>query len=175
MNVYQPAEDTLLLKEHLAELDLEGKKVLEVGTGSGLIAVTAAEHGAQVVATDVNPDALEAASKLTEKRGVQDTVELVESDLFENVEKKFDYILFNPPYLPGEELEDSETWRGGETGTELTERFLEEAPDYLEDSGKIYFIASSRSDIRSLKEQFDIKEVDSENLWFETLYLFKSD
>ncbi|MFB6292223.1 MAG: 50S ribosomal protein L11 methyltransferase, partial [Candidatus Nanohaloarchaea archaeon] len=79
MTVYQPAEDTFLLKEHVEKLELEGEKVLEIGTGSGIIAVTAAEKGAKVVATDVNPDALEAAEKLAAEEGVEESMDFVES------------------------------------------------------------------------------------------------
>lgn len=171
---YPVREDTLLLKRKVEELPLEGKKVLEIGTGNGIVAVTAAEKGAGVTATDIDPEALEDARERAEKSDVSGKLKFLESNLFEEIEGSFDYILFNPPYLPGKkEVEDDSTWRGGEKGIEITKKFLEAARDHLEEEGEIYFVASSRSRIEDLDR--DIEQVDREKLWFEKLYLFKSD
>ncbi|MFB6215986.1 MAG: methyltransferase, partial [Candidatus Aenigmatarchaeota archaeon] len=82
-------------------LDVEGRKCLDIGTGSGILAVTMAKKGAEVVAADINPEALEAARDRADQEDTD--IKLVESDLFENIEEEFDLIVFNPPYLPGEE------------------------------------------------------------------------
>ena len=124
----------------------------------------------EVVALDVNPEAIEEASENLEGH---ENVDVRESDLFENVEGVFDLIAFNPPYLPGddEDVDDEGMWVGGDTGEELTEEFLDEASDFLAEGGVVIFVVSSTSD-------FDVdgyEIVDTEKLWFEDLYVLKSE
>lgn len=166
---YPVSEDTLLLESYLEDRDLDGKTVLEVGTGNGLVAVTAAGNGAEVTATDTREEAVEDARERAREAGVD--VRFVESDLFEEVDGSFDMVLFNPPYLPGED--PAGEWGGGPTGVEVTMRFLEQVERYLEAGGEAIFVASSRSDLQSLAEGFRLEELESRELWFETLYLFR--
>lgn len=175
MTVYTPREDSFLLKNFIQELDLDGKKVLDIGTGTGLIAIEAAKKGAKVTAADINPEAIEYAREKARKTGVDGKIDFVKSNLFSDIEDRFDYILFNPPYLPGEPgVGDEEIWRGGEKGTELTQKFLEKASKQLSENGEILVIMSSHADSKQLKEKYDLEIVDSEKLWFETLYLARS-
>lgn len=173
MTVYQPREDSNLLAKQILEKDLEGMRCLDMGTGSGIIAEKMIRVGAEhVVAADINPEAVEEASEKLEDK---ENVEVVESDLFENVEGKFDLIAFNPPYLPGDELdedmEDREIWRGGDSGEEFTEEFHGTAREYLKEGGEILFVVSSLSD-------FDVSEyeiVDTKELWFEDIYVLRTE
>jgi len=164
--IYEPREDTFLLKEQIEGLELKGKKALEVGTGSGIIAEKMNEKGAQVTASDINEEALE---------DLPEEVEAVKSNLFENIKGSFDLIVFNPPYLPGEkresEFEGSETWLGGKKGVETTENFLTESTDYLNSGGEVFVILSSLASIKALIDDFNLEIVDSRELWFETLYV----
>ncbi len=170
MTVYGPREDSYLLKEYIKEKNLESKKFLDVGTGSGIQAVTAAEKGADVLAVDINPESVELVRKKASEQDLSIRVE--ESDLFENVEEKFDTVVFNPPYLPGEKgVGDEEIWRGGDTGLEVTERFLDEVDKYLKQDGEAVFILSSETDWSYLKKDYDLEIIESQKLWFETLYL----
>jgi len=172
MTVYQPREDSNLLAKQILEKDLEGQKCLDMGTGSGIIAEKMVRSNAEnVVAADVNPEAVEEASEKLEDK---ENVEVIESDLFENVEGKFDLIAFNPPYLPGDELDEDmegrEIWRGGESGEEFTEEFLQTAKQHLTSQGEIMFVVSSLSD-------FDISDyeiVDTKELWFEDIYVLRT-
>ncbi len=180
MTVYKPGEDTYLVLEHLEGLKLDGKKFLDMGTGNGEIALKAAEKGAEVTAVDRNPEALEYAREKAEEKGLDDVIEFVESDLFENVEgveEGFDVAVFNPPYLPGEEggLGDEEIWRGGEKGVEVTERFLEDVSDYLRPDGYALVVGSSLADLEGLEEKFDFFSVGERSLWFEDLKLLRFD
>ncbi|MFB6207973.1 MAG: HemK2/MTQ2 family protein methyltransferase [Candidatus Nanohaloarchaea archaeon] len=169
---YPPREDTALVLEKLEELELEGKKFLEIGTGNGAIAVKAAELGAKVTAADIDPKAVEDAENRAEEAGVE--IEFIESDLFENVEEEYDVIVFNPPYLPGEKgIGEEETWRGGEKGTEVTENFLDDVRDYLGDEGFFMVVASSLADSEPLLDEHGLEVVGSKKLWFEELYLLK--
>ncbi len=170
MTVYSPREDSYLLKSYIEEKDLEGKKLLDMGTGSGIQAVTAAEKGADVSAVDINPEAVETVRRKASEQDLD--IEVRESDLFENVDKKFDIIVFNPPYLPGKEgIGDEEIWRGGNTGLEVTEKFLEKVDQYLEQKGEAVFILSSETDWSYLKQDYGLEIIESRKLWFETVYL----
>lgn len=174
MTVYKPGEDTYLVLEHLEGLELENKKFLDMGTGNGEIALKAAEKGAEVTAVDINSEALAYAEEKAEEKGLEDRITFIESDLFENVDGEFDVAVFNPPYLPGAEgLGDEEIWRGGEKGTEVTERFLEEASGYLRPKGFALVVGSSHADLEDIERSFDLVCVDKRSLWFEDLRLLK--
>lgn len=170
--VYEPAEDTYFFRDFLKDLDLEDKKALEIGTGNGLLAVTMAEKGANVTASDIDRDAIQAAEERAEKRKVSDRISFVHSDMFEDIEGKFDIIIFNPPYLPGDYSEKTKDWAGGEKGIEKTLEFVEGAKRHVKLRGDIYFIASSRADLSRL-EQFSLDKVASKELWFEELVLYR--
>ena len=90
MFLYEPREDSELLVKYVKK-HARGV-VLDMGTGSGIQAIGAIEKGAEVLAVDVNKEAVEHC----EKKGIN----ALQSDLFENVKGKFDLIIFNPPYLP---------------------------------------------------------------------------
>jgi release factor glutamine methyltransferase len=173
MTVYKPGEDSFLVAEQLEKLDLEGKKCLDMGTGSGFLAEKMLEQGARKVhAVDVNPEAVEKASGRLE--GYEEA-EVYRSDLFSEVDGKFDLIVFNPPYLPAEEQEigDEEIWSGGEEGVEVLEEFLEAVENFLSEEGFAVFVASSLAEVGDYLDGFEV--LDSENLWFEKLYVLRSE
>lgn len=173
MTVYQPREDSHLLAKKILEKDLSGKRCLDMGTGSGIIAEKMVRSGAEeVIAVDINEEAVEEAR---EKLGEYDNVQVFQSDLFENIDEEFNLIAFNPPYLPGagdeSDLEGEEIWRGGESGGEFTEQFLKASKDYLKEDGEVIFVVSSLSDF----DASDFEVLDTEQLWFEDLYVLKSE
>jgi release factor glutamine methyltransferase len=135
-------------------------KILEIGTGTGIIAIIAAKRASKVIATDINPHAIDCAVKniITNKTY---NVELRKGNLFEPVEgEKFDLILFNTPYLPSstDEKSDDEldaAWNGGLDGREVIDRFLEEVTDYLNPDGKVQMVQSSLSDNKKTLKKFE--------------------
>jgi len=98
--VYPPAEDTYLL---LNVLKPRGR-VLEIGTGSGILAIAFAKKGHEVVATDINPKALQAARQNAKSNGVGGKVDVIRADLLRGIRGPFDTVIFNPPYLPSRPL-----------------------------------------------------------------------
>ena len=106
-NVLIPRQDTEILIEKICD-DIKSKKenvsVLDIGTGSGAIAITIQkETGANVVAVDVSDGALEIAKHNANK--LEADVEFVKSNLFENVKEQFDFIVSNPPYIESSVIE----------------------------------------------------------------------
>jgi release factor glutamine methyltransferase len=177
-NIYQPAEDSYLmsriLKEQLPEL-LEKKpdlRFLEIGAGSGIHLETAYNSGIKkenIFSSDIDKNAVDHCSLLG--------FSCIYSDLFENIKEKFDIIIFNPPYLPEDsrEPEDSRiSTTGGEKGSEIILRFLNEAKDHLEKDGKIFLITSTLAEYVDFKELgYDAKELGCEKLFFETLCVWE--
>src|SRR3989344_8622037 len=98
--IYEPHEDSFLLVKQIKKLSKD-KKVLDMGTGFGILAETALKSGARdVLAVDIN----EGVVSYVMSKGIKAKI----SNLFSNVNEKFDLIVFNPPYLPEDELEDRE-------------------------------------------------------------------
>lgn len=150
-HVYEPAEDTFLIAEHLTVK--EDDVVLDVGTGCGILAVLAAEKAKHVVAVDVNPYAIECASNNAEVNGVEGKIDFRRGDLFQSIKpnEKFSLILFNAPYLPSEPGEENswlgKAWAGGPDGRIIIDRFIASFSDFLADEGKIQLVQSSLTDV----------------------------
>lgn len=151
-NVYEPAEDTFLLAETVEVRP--GEVALDIGTGTGLIALLMARKARFVLGIDINPTAVELARRNAELNRIKN-VEFRLSDLFENVEGEFDVITFNPPYLPGEPDEPIDlALVGGETGREVIDHFIEEVRNYLKPAGRVYLVQSSITGIGKTLEGF---------------------
>ncbi len=171
--VYRPEEDSMLLLRHA--LPRVSGSVLDMGTGSGFIAVAlASEPGVKrVMALDIDPEAVENAMKRAEEAGVSGRIEFLITDLFGALHgKRFDWILFNPPYLPSEGIADEASWSGGETGGEVILRFLNEAADHLNLGGAVLTVISSQTglDIGEIEMTYNVEILGEEPLFFERLY-----
>ena len=100
LGVCSVEEDTRLLAQVSAEVAPAGGRVLDLGTGTGYVAIYLARWGFVVDATDVSRRALELAQRNIDANGV--SVNLHHSDLFSDVRGPYDLIAFNPPMNPGE-------------------------------------------------------------------------
>ena len=88
---------TQILLQYISKLPLHKKQLLELGCGSGLIAMVAAGKGATVTATDINPVAVEFLTKNCLRNNLQ--LETFQSDLFDDIPvTQYDIIAINPPY-----------------------------------------------------------------------------
>ena len=176
--VYAPSDDSFLLIESIQIK--EGERVLEVGTGTGIVALHCAKVGALVVASDISEKAVENAKKNAEANGL--SLNVMKGNLFEGVSGPFDVIIFNPPYLSGDGCnglgrEDASQLIGGESGAELSVRFLKEAKDVLADDGRIYLLTSSESRDEVLAHAgitYAIELAGQKRLFFETLEVYES-
>ena len=172
--VYEPADDTFLLAKNL--LVKKSDNVLEIGTGTGIIAIIASKKAKRVFAVDINRYAVECARKNTEINLA--CVDIRWGDLFDPVDdEKFDLILFNTPYLPIEddELVDDEleaAWNGGKDGRFVINRFIEGLVEHLNPGGRVQLVQSSLSNVeettgRLMELGFEVSVTDSERFFFE--------
>lgn len=174
--VYNPSDDSYLLIK-CVEVS-PGESFLEMGTGSGLVALHAARLGAKVTAADVNPKAVECARRNAVRNGIR--LEVVRSDLFEKVTGLFDVIAFNPPYLPGTASSTSwveKAWAGGEEGSGMAISFLENAWRHLAPGGRIYMVLSSVGGLMSLlkaaRERYGSDMLEEKHMFFESIYVYR--
>lgn len=177
--VYEPAEDSYLLAENL---DISpGDSVLEIGTGSGIVAMYASKLTDKITVTDINFNAIELAEENFKINGIQN-IEILLGNLFEVVEnRKFDVILFNTPYLPTDkdDIFDDElnyAFDGGGDGRKIIDLFLNEVRNHLNTKGKVQMIQSSLSDIEKTLDKLDeigfVSEIAaSERFFFEEIVL----
>lgn len=127
-----PSIQSLYLLEH-TKIE-PGESVLDVGTGSGVQAIFAADQASSVVATDIDPVAVENARFNVEGLGIKDKVTVVQGDLFSALKEgeKFDVIISNLDYPWSKET--AGLWK-------LHTRFFKEVGKYLKPNGRIYYQA----------------------------------
>lgn len=170
--VYEPAEDSHLIYREVKKR-ASGRRFLDMGTGSGILALAAKRGGArEILAVDINPDAVKKVKRLG--------INAIESDLFSNVDGKFDLIAFNPPYLPEDIREDEESsliTSGGEKGDEITILFLSQAVEFLSQMGEILIVVSNLTSLERIEKT--IKElklkrqtIASEKLFYEEIFVW---
>ncbi len=158
-DVYFPREDSLFIADYLKNVDMNGKKALDVGCGSGFLSILMNKLGADVFSTDINKNALKCAMKNSEIN--KSKLHLILTNVFDGL-GKFDFIIFNAPYLPEGE-EDDIMW----SNTDAVEKFLNEFREHLNDGGRAIFILSTLS--KALPKDSPAKTL---KLDFETLLLF---
>ena len=175
-SIYLPAEDSfLLLKVLEKEISKLIKKnqhpqFLEIGSGSGIILETVQKLGVQrehIYGADINQEAVKHCQSLG--------FNCIYSNLFENVEGKFDIIVFNPPYLPKDSREPVDSrlaTTGGFSGSEIINEFLKQAENYLKENGRIFLLTSSLTKKINWKN-YHKKLLGNEKLFFEELKVWE--
>jgi release factor glutamine methyltransferase len=147
--VFQPHSDSLILADCLRREILRPEtSVLDLCTGSGLLAVLAASLGAsRVVAVDVSPMAVLSARSNAALNGVR--VQAVRGDLFSAVAgQRFDLIVCNPPYVPSAAASlprrgASRAWEGGRDGRAFIDQICGRADEHLNVGGVLLLVHSS--------------------------------
>ena len=161
------------MAQALAEAPISAdSQVLDMGTGSGVGAIFAARHGAQVTAVDINPDAVRCTRLNALLNDLAPRIDVLEGNLFGPViGHRFDMILFNPPFYRGSPANKLDyAWRS----QDVFERFSADLASYLNPNGLAWITLSSDGDgdqLLSLLEQagFRLKLVARKNLINEIL------
>jgi release factor glutamine methyltransferase len=146
-----------------------GRSVLDVGCGSGVLALTAARCGAVVTAVDINPAAVAAATANATANGLAVTV--VQSDLFAAVDgRQFDMVVVNPPYFAKDPVDDAE--RAWFAGSDLGyfERFFAGLADHLAAEAVTLMVLGEGCDIATIsaaakRHGFSIDETRRKRVW----------
>jgi release factor glutamine methyltransferase len=123
-----------------------GDRMLDMGTGSGVSAILAARAGAEVVAVDVNPKAVECARQNAQRNEVGDRITFVVGDIFDGVTGQFDLIVFDPPFRWFKPRDLLEMGTADENYKGLT-RFMAQAKDRLRNGGRILLNFGTSGDI----------------------------
>jgi release factor glutamine methyltransferase len=168
-HVYAPGDDTFLMIDALSTMSLRDKEALDMGTGSGVLGLVCTQMGAHVTVTDIEDSALENAKAAAHKLNL--TVKAAKSDIFSNVTARFDIVLFNPPYLPSDEVRDTAV-DGGSDGRQVMNRFLKELPLHLKKDGFALLLLSSLNEPRMIIDshpELAFKVVATRSLFFEEL------
>jgi methylase of polypeptide subunit release factors len=136
--------------EFIDGLDLKGKRVIDIGTGTGILALAAARAGAEnVVAADINPNAARNANENARANGLGERVNGVCSNLLAALAPRplFDVILSSPPKHAGEPRNLADRgWKAGPAYRDVSALF-DQARERLKPGGRIYVMVSSDSDL----------------------------
>ncbi|MCI9177434.1 MAG: peptide chain release factor N(5)-glutamine methyltransferase [Clostridia bacterium] len=168
-NVLIPQPDTEILVEAVLEIlkkETKPVQVLDLCTGSGVIGVSIAKkaNNIKAILSDISKEALKIAEKNAKQNKVEEKIELIYSNMFEQIEGKFKYIVSNPPYietnaiesLPNEvKQEPYIALNGGKDGLNFYRIILETAYSYLEEDGYLVLEIGydQKEKIRKLYEQ----------------------
>lgn len=150
--VYAPirGEYVRLVADAAAEWPVLGKRVLEVGTGTGVLALVLARAGARVTATDLEPAAVACARENAARLGLSDRVEVVRADLFPEGAAPVELVVSNPPWLPGEAASPLERAVYDPDGRFL-ERLVRALPARLVPGGEAWIVLSDLAERLGLR------------------------
>jgi release factor glutamine methyltransferase len=142
---------TRLLLNHLLEFPLQGKRLLELGAGSGLISMVAAQKGARVLATDINPLVIKYLAINSVRNSIG--IEIRQSDLFSDIPSQtFDLIAINPPYYKKDPVSDAEkAWYCGANGEYFVQLFAQ-LGDYCHSGTKVFLVLCDGCDLQMIRE-----------------------
>ena len=152
------SENVMIPRSPLAEFIGQGfspwvqeppEHVLDLCAGGGCIGISCALYwpSAKVVLSELDPVACELAQTNIKRHGLEGRVELVQGDLFERIERRFDLIVANPPYVPSADTaardrefrhEPTAAFDGGVDGMELVDRLLRQVAFHLTEKGHLF-------------------------------------
>ncbi len=158
------------------------KRVLEVGSGTGVISAYILQNNPRLlVSLDINPYAAR-VTKCTFRYNNVDG-EILVGDLLTSFSShtKFDLLIFNPPYLPADEYCKNDlldmAWCGGEGGIEILEKFLKQSVQHMHLNSRLIFLVSSLSNYETLFNEYSslfiFRNVMERSFFFEKLMLFE--
>ena len=146
---------------------------IDVGTGCGVLSFQLLTEGFEkVIASDISSNALISVSKSAEEFDFKDRLDILQSDLFEQITGKADLIVFNPPWLPAQSeitgLDHAIYYESG-----LFERFFEQAENYLNAEGRLVLLFSNLAQTEGVTQNHPVKTELSEHNRFRKIDLFE--
>ncbi len=156
--VFHPSEDSKALVQHLIRTNkFKDKKVLDLCTGSGVIAIYAAIYGAEsVVALDINPEAIRATKENAQRYNVSKIIEAKVSDMYSSLDPsdRFDVITMNPPFTPHEASNyvEQTMW---DNNFQVHHDFFKKLNNYLAYNEHAHITQSSFGAVNEMKEMAD--------------------
>lgn len=168
-----PRYETEILVDLIINDNSNNKKILDIGTGSGAISLALSKNlkDSKIIGVDISKNAIDLANENKIKLNINN-VEFKESDIFSNIDEKFDIIVSNPPYINKEDFEklDNKLYYepqnalyGGEDGLYFYKKIIKNAKSFLNKNGKIYLeIGYNQKDsISNLLEEYGYKQIKS--------------
>ena len=167
---------TKLLLKYLENVELNKKYVLELGAGTGLISIFAANKGGFVTASDISLTAVYNIEKNVKMTNAN--VEVVHSDLFDDIpHRKYDYIIINPPYYKKTPASEKEfAWFGG-NDFQYFRKLFEQLNKNIYENTNVIMVLSDEADLEMIKSiagefKFVLKEVVHKKTWGENHFIF---
>lgn len=168
-----------LLVRLVSTLQVDNKRLADLGTGSGIASLVAARRGAQVVALDVDETALACARKNVDRNGLTAHIEVRASDVLGGLEphEQFDIIVTNPPFFSEAPAPPLHRAFSAGPGHEFFIRLAAQLGNALKPGGVLYFIMSSDVDHRPIQQLFvergfGVSHLQSARSLFETLSIY---
>ncbi len=168
-----PRYETEILVDLIINDNSNNKKILDIGTGSGAISLALSKNlkDSKIIGVDISKKAIDLANENKIKLNINN-VEFKESDIFSNIDEKFDIIVSNPPYINKKDFEklDKKLYYepqnalyGGEDGLYFYKKIIKNAKNFLNKNGKIYLeIGYDQKDsISDLLEEYGYKQIKS--------------
>jgi len=180
--IYEPSDDSFFLAEQIPKVLKSLQKnslILDMGSGSGIQSKKLIENKIlpeNITLIDIDKESIEHLKKHFPKSKV------IKSNLFDKIppSKKFDLIIFNPPYLPLDKHEPKDSQKattGGKNGDEIILKFLKQSRTHLKEDGKILLLTSSLTPMSKIKNEFSrfksVKKLASKKIFFEELYVWE--
>ncbi len=173
-NVLVPRRETEILVETVLNKRFQNRSVLDIGTGTGNIAITLKKFNStlEVTATDISLKAIDIAKKNALKIIPQYDIEFVHSNLFENISGTYDIIVSNPPYIPTDEItnlmpevskyEPLIALDGGKDGLDFYRQIINDAVHHLKSGGYIFLEISPqiKDGVVTLLSANNFKDID---------------
>jgi release factor glutamine methyltransferase len=181
--VFHPAYffSSELFSEFISQLDLKNKTFLDLGCGSGIIALEAYKKEAKVTALDVSLEAVKNTKENFKLNfvNIEDEFKVIHSDLFDSLpEQKFDVIAINPPYFFKAAANDMEyAWHCGEKG-EYFKQLFSDLEKFCHRETKVYMILAQNCEIERIQQLafvhgISFELVEQRKIKWEENYIFK--
>jgi release factor glutamine methyltransferase len=166
---------TPIFLRFLGKMPLKGAEVLDVGTGSGVLALFAAQQGAAVTAIDINPLAVETARANAAANGL--SMQVVHSDLMDALPAgTFELVLINPPYYPRLAAHDAEYAFFAGAQLEYFDKLFQQLPAFSTENSKTWLILSEDCDWSAIHRKatvhgFSMNIIHRQKKWGELFFV----